>query len=180
MRSIIADLTPTIEASGPHDFAVRKLALSSAAHSRPSHPNPTFVTIAKRPSVLGRDDESCRCDLGQKRTAYFCKQDWTTQITLIRHKKLDPGRKAVGPNADMEQRFRICVCDTRQWETSMLAAIDRVIETFTIIANLNSDEEQTARERVSRYLAGKPDTDEHALAVEGLRYLRSVRKQEQS
>jgi hypothetical protein len=111
---------------------------------------------------------------------YFCKQDWTTQITLIRHKKLDPGRKAVGPNADMEQRFRICVCDTRQWETSMLAAIDRVIETFTIIANLNSDEEQTARERVSRYLAGKPDTDEHALAVEGLRYLRSVRKQEQS
>jgi hypothetical protein len=62
----------------------------------------------------------------------------------------------------------------------MLAAIDRIIETYTMIANLSSDEEHTARERVSRYLAGKSDTDEHALAVEGLRYLRSVRKQEQS
>jgi hypothetical protein len=32
MRSIITNLTPTIEASGPHDFAVRKVsALVSSA-----------------------------------------------------------------------------------------------------------------------------------------------------
>jgi hypothetical protein len=53
MRSIIANLTPTIEASGPHDFAVRKITRSSVAHPRPSHPNPTFVTIAKRPLCIG-------------------------------------------------------------------------------------------------------------------------------
>jgi len=40
MRSIITDLTPTIEASGPHDFAVRKPARSSMRHPRPPHPAP--------------------------------------------------------------------------------------------------------------------------------------------
>src|SRR6185437_1262151 len=48
---LLENLTPTIEASGPHDFAVRKVTRSSVAHPRPSHPCPTFVTIAKRPSV---------------------------------------------------------------------------------------------------------------------------------
>jgi hypothetical protein len=52
MRSIITNLTPTIEASGPHDFAVRKNKRSrQQRNSRPSHPDPTFVTIAKRPFV---------------------------------------------------------------------------------------------------------------------------------
>jgi len=32
----------------------------------------------------------------------------------------------------------------------MLAAIDRIMETYTMIANLSSNEEHTARERVSR------------------------------
>ena len=39
------DLTPTIEASGPHDFAVRKIAPSSAAQ---------LTSIASQPYV--RDD----------------------------------------------------------------------------------------------------------------------------
>jgi hypothetical protein len=33
-----ADLTPTIEASGPHDFAVRGIATRQLATLRPSHP----------------------------------------------------------------------------------------------------------------------------------------------
>ena len=64
-----ADLTPTAEASGPHDFTVRFSAVSSArpvtAHEsqnppcrpiactmppRPPHPIPTFVTMANAPS----------------------------------------------------------------------------------------------------------------------------------
>jgi hypothetical protein len=43
-------LDASVEASGPHDFAVRKQALSSKAPLRPPHPAPTSVTIAKRPS----------------------------------------------------------------------------------------------------------------------------------
>ena len=58
----------------------------------------------------------------------------------------------------------------------MQAAIDRVMQTYTMIVNLSVDEEQAARQKVTTYLAGKPEADEHALAVEGLRYLRSVRE----
>jgi hypothetical protein len=56
----------------------------------------------------------------------------------------------------------------------MQAVIDRVMQTYAMIVNLNPDEERAARQRVTDYLAGKPEADEHALAVEGLRYLRSV------
>jgi hypothetical protein len=76
MRSIIANLTPTIEASGPHDFAVRVSTFVRAkclrcVLPRPSHPNLTSVTIAKRPSCVGRDGERCRSDLGEKNTRIF-------------------------------------------------------------------------------------------------------------
>jgi len=43
-------LDASVEASGPHDFAVRITRRSSKAHPRPPHPVPTSVTIAKRPS----------------------------------------------------------------------------------------------------------------------------------
>jgi hypothetical protein len=56
-----AKLDASVGASGPHDFAVRKIALSSAAPLR--IPCPTFVTIAKRPLCVGRDGERCRGDL---------------------------------------------------------------------------------------------------------------------
>jgi hypothetical protein len=53
----------------------------------------------------------------------------------------------------------------------MQAAIDRVMEAFTMMANLTPEEAQATRERLAEYLAGM-DADEKALAVEGLRYLR--------
>jgi hypothetical protein len=57
----------------------------------------------------------------------------------------------------------------------MQAAIERVMQTYTMIVSLNPDEERAIRQKVATHLAGKPEGDEHALAVEGLRYLRSVR-----
>jgi hypothetical protein len=56
----------------------------------------------------------------------------------------------------------------------MQAAVDRVMKTYGMIVNLTPDEERAARERVMSYLADKPDADERVLAIEGLRYLRSV------
>lgn len=53
----------------------------------------------------------------------------------------------------------------------MQAAIDRVMQAFTLIANLSPAEAQATRERLANYLAGM-DADEKVLAVEGLRYLR--------
>ena len=53
----------------------------------------------------------------------------------------------------------------------MQAAIDRVMQAFTMMANLTPEEAQATRERLAAHLAGM-DADEKALAVEGLRYLR--------
>jgi hypothetical protein len=55
----------------------------------------------------------------------------------------------------------------------MQAAIDRIMQTYTMIVNLNPDEERATRERVTSYLSGKKEADESMLAIEGLRYLRS-------
>src|SRR5215475_12659848 len=43
-------LDPSVGGSGPHVFAVRSCHARQSWPKRPSHPNPTFVTIAKRPS----------------------------------------------------------------------------------------------------------------------------------
>jgi hypothetical protein len=59
----------------------------------------------------------------------------------------------------------------------MQAAIDRVMQTYTMIVNLSPDEERVARAKVTSYLADKPAADEHALAVEGLRYLRKFKEE---
>ena len=53
----------------------------------------------------------------------------------------------------------------------MQAAIHRVMQTFTMMANLTPEEVQATREKLTKYLTGM-DADEKALAVEGLRYLR--------
>jgi hypothetical protein len=58
----------------------------------------------------------------------------------------------------------------------MQAAIDRVMHTYGMMVNLTADEERAAREKVASYLAEKPEASEQALAVDGLRYLRSVRE----
>jgi hypothetical protein len=49
-RELLANLTPAIGASGPHDFAVRFTRRSSKAHPRPPLPAPTSVTMANVPS----------------------------------------------------------------------------------------------------------------------------------
>ena len=58
----------------------------------------------------------------------------------------------------------------------MQAAVDRVMKTYGMIVNLTVDEERAARQKVTLYLAENPETDEKSLAIEGLRYLRSVRE----
>ena len=58
----------------------------------------------------------------------------------------------------------------------MQAAVDRVMKTYGMLVNLTAEEEKAAREKVISHLAEKPDADEQALTLEGLRYLRSVRE----
>jgi hypothetical protein len=52
----------------------------------------------------------------------------------------------------------------------MQAAIDRVMQTYSMMVNLTSEQESDARAKVSRFLEDKGD-DEQRLAVEGLKHL---------
>jgi hypothetical protein len=61
-------------------------------------------------------------------------------------------------------------------EGTMQAAVGRVMKTYGMMVNLTVDEEKAAREKVISHLAERPEVDEQALAIEGLRYLRSVRE----
>jgi hypothetical protein len=48
-RELLKNLTPAIGASGPHDFAVRSSCARQSQLSRPSLPDPRFVTNAHTP-----------------------------------------------------------------------------------------------------------------------------------
>jgi hypothetical protein len=81
-RNFFHRLDASVGASGPHDFAVRKDALSSVAH---------LTSIASRPYV--RDDRETPLCVGgmaadidviwvKWEQEYFFAGDWTTQIKL--------------------------------------------------------------------------------------------------
>ncbi|WP_152535324.1 hypothetical protein [Bradyrhizobium sp. Ai1a-2] len=89
---------------GPHGFTVRRNIarlraadrsqagslpcdhISRATLPRPPHPDPTFVTMANAP-LSGRDGEVLVLIWGWGEAVYFCAEDWTRQIALMRLKK---------------------------------------------------------------------------------------------
>jgi hypothetical protein len=68
----------------------------------------------------------------------------------------------------MEQKFLFQVLFGLFRESSMQAAIDRVMYTYGLLVNPTAEQEQVAREKVSNFLAGTKTDDENKLAVEGL------------
>ena len=91
-RQTSARLDAGVEASGPHDFAVRFMR-PAIAHGNPpcdhlvragaaasTASRPAFVTIAIRPSV-GGDPNHIRLIWGSEKPKYFCKWGWTGQST---------------------------------------------------------------------------------------------------
>ena len=86
MRKHRHQLDASVEASGPHDFAVRVSARSSVALQRVHRiPHPTFVTIAKRPSYRARD--------GARLVKVICP---TAQEKNIQARGLDEGPNQFG------------------------------------------------------------------------------------
>ena len=75
-------LDASVGASGPHDFAVRELALSSKRRLRPPHLIPTFVTIAKRPFEWEETVRFIKLLLPNREANYFCKGVWTEQQVI--------------------------------------------------------------------------------------------------
>ena len=71
------DLTP---ASGRQDHTTSpsaRLRSRQSRNSRPSHPSPTFVTIAKRPSVWAGTARDMQVIWVKREREYFCCRDWT-------------------------------------------------------------------------------------------------------
>jgi hypothetical protein len=66
------ELDISVGISGPHDFAVRDERLRLVRQSRPPHPAPTFVTIAKRPSCVAQDGATIAVDLGVRSMSGAC------------------------------------------------------------------------------------------------------------
>lgn len=56
----------------------------------------------------------------------------------------------------------------------MQEAIDRVMRTYGLIANLSPEAERDLRQAVTSYLATSAETDTNKLAVEGLRFARET------
>src|SRR5450631_1129121 len=67
---LLRRLDAGVEASGPHDFAVRIWRSRLWHHQRPPHPAPTFVTIANAP-LPGRDDDDIAAIWVSEKQKYF-------------------------------------------------------------------------------------------------------------
>lgn len=59
----------------------------------------------------------------------------------------------------------------------MQEAIDRVMLTYGMIANLSPEAERDLRQAVTSYLATSAETDANKLAVQGLRFARETASQ---
>src|SRR5215212_3601812 len=79
-------LDASVEASEPHDFAVRLQHRSSAVLPASIASRPASVTIASRP-LGGTRRRGFEVIWVRREPKNFCEQDWTTQITLIRFNK---------------------------------------------------------------------------------------------
>src|SRR3954452_11614555 len=85
-------LDASVEASGPHDFAVRISTVRQKHQPRPPHPVPNVRDDRDTPL---RWDGMARLIVliwVRSETECFCKGDWTAQISLIRFNKFGPAR----------------------------------------------------------------------------------------
>jgi hypothetical protein len=80
-RNLFRQLDASVGASGPHDFAVRKIALSSLAQLASIASRPYVRDDRETPLCVGRDDERYAGDLGQKGTGIFLQGGLDRQST---------------------------------------------------------------------------------------------------
>jgi hypothetical protein len=73
---LLANLTPAIGVSGPHDFAVRVSRARQSQPSRPPHPTARFVTCAT-PLSSGRTAQNTQLIWVKNKAEYFRSGYWT-------------------------------------------------------------------------------------------------------
>jgi hypothetical protein len=118
-----------VEASGPHDFSVRKqnALVSSAACVHRIQPR---VRDDRDTPLVWGGRRGYKSDLRFRKTRIFLQRGWTTQITLIRLRKSDFARKGTGarqrPAAQMQPTGRR---DARGGISHTMSAKPRQIKT---------------------------------------------------
>src|SRR6202050_475131 len=73
-RNLFRQLDASVGASGPHDFAVRKSALSSLAQLASIASRPYVRDDRETPLCVGRDGERYAGDLGGKKMRIFLRR----------------------------------------------------------------------------------------------------------
>jgi len=115
-RNYFRQLDASVEASGPHDFAVRITCCSSKAPTASTASRPAFVTIASRPSK-GRDGAVYSFDLGETTKGIFL------QMGLDRANQIDPpGQFTLCTNSG-SQASAARTYDAKGLERNILAAL---------------------------------------------------------
>ena len=107
------ELDASVGASGPHDFAVRKISAFVNAPPASTASRLTSVTIAKRPLCAGRDGEGYVGDLGQMGTEIFLRRGldrWNRiepkgEFSLCRH---SPMCNCASAGTSDGSPFKIC------------------------------------------------------------------------
>src|ERR1700688_2385550 len=87
LARLLARLDAGVEASGPHDFAVRVSTVRQPALLASTASRPASVTIAIRPSV-GRDGGGYRSDLVKRGTKIFLQMGLDSNPKSARRSKL--------------------------------------------------------------------------------------------
>ena len=99
-----ARLDSSVGASGPHDFAVRKITPSSEALPASTASRPAFVTIASRPCV-GRDGRHIHLICISEKQKYFFESGWTKG--RMRNRKRRPTGKSPAPASVARRSQRV-------------------------------------------------------------------------
>jgi hypothetical protein len=81
------ELDAGVEASGPHDFAVREPGASRQMRSRVHRIPPRVRDDRDTPLMWDETAEVIEVIWVRMESEYFCKWDWTGQITLNRLNK---------------------------------------------------------------------------------------------
>jgi len=88
-------LDASVGASGPHDFAVRFRAVRLAAPKRPPHSVPNVRDDRETPLQRAGTARDIEVIWVRRERIYFCRQDWTGSISLIRLRKSGGARNAI-------------------------------------------------------------------------------------
>src|SRR5215218_7582109 len=133
-------LDASVEASGPHDFAVRFQRCSSAAPSASIASRPASVTIAIRPFGGTRRRDYCG-DLRREETKIFFESGLDSQITDLRFAQLSLRRgRNLPPLATGDLRRRDhCLCaalDSQLLQDSGHVRLDRRFRNPKLVGDL--------------------------------------------